>query len=117
MANTNFTPNSFTAKPPDAFAERHPELLRQLREVLAKYPVKAAYLFGSYARGDERPDSDVDIYVQVDYEEGRFGLMQLSALMLELEARSGKKVDVGTQMDERLYRFAADDLTLIYSAS
>ena len=64
------TPESITARPPDAFAARHPRLLRQLRAVLAKYPVKAAYLFGSYARGDERPDSDVDVYVEIDRSQG-----------------------------------------------
>lgn len=30
-------------------------------DVLKKYPLKLAYLYGSYAKGTQRPDSDVDI--------------------------------------------------------
>lgn len=46
-----------------------PPSLREQREVLAKcleamdrvLPLKAVYLFGSHARGEARPDSDVDL--------------------------------------------------------
>ena len=39
-------------------------MVARLREILSKYPsVKLAYLFGSYARGDARPLSDLDIAV------------------------------------------------------
>lgn len=31
--------------------------------VLKKYPVKLAYVYGSYAKGTARPDSDIDIAV------------------------------------------------------
>jgi predicted nucleotidyltransferase len=31
--------------------------------VLKRYPVKLAYVYGSYAKGIERPDSDIDIAV------------------------------------------------------
>ncbi|MFW5659442.1 MAG: nucleotidyltransferase family protein [Bacteroidota bacterium] len=107
------TPESFTARSPEAFARRHPQLLRQLREVLAKHPVKAAYLFGSYARGDERPDSDLDLYVQVDYEQG-FGLSELYNLNRDLEAAIQPQIDIGTQLNDRLLMYAQDDFTLIY---
>ncbi|MEJ7672458.1 MAG: nucleotidyltransferase domain-containing protein [Chitinophagaceae bacterium] len=29
-------------------------------------PVKEVYLFGSYARGDAKEDSDVDLIVEID---------------------------------------------------
>lgn len=29
--------------------------------VLAQYDVSVAYLFGSFARGEQRPDSDIDL--------------------------------------------------------
>lgn len=42
-----------------------------MREVLADYfknqPVKKAWLFGSFARGEETPLSDVDILVSLDH--------------------------------------------------
>ena len=41
--------------------------LEQLKELIApiaeKYRLSAVYLFGSYARGEQTPDSDVDLYV------------------------------------------------------
>lgn len=44
-------------------------LAEQVREALAPLPfVRRVMLFGSVARGDERPDSDVDIFVLVDHE-------------------------------------------------
>ena len=110
------TPDTFTAKSPDAFAARHPELLAQLRAVLSQYPqVKAAYLFGSYARGDERPDSDVDVYVQIDHSKGQFGLFELYDLNADVSNAVATKVDIVTSMRGLLLEYASDDLTLIYS--
>jgi predicted nucleotidyltransferase len=41
------------------------DLLGQLSDALRSTPVDAARLFGSFARGDERSDSDVDLYVEL----------------------------------------------------
>lgn len=47
-------------------------LARELRETLAGFrPVKAAWLYGSAARGDDRPGSDVDIAIAVEGDVGR----------------------------------------------
>ena len=44
---------------------------RTMKKTIAEYfktqPVVKAWLFGSYARGEETPDSDVDILVALDY--------------------------------------------------
>lgn len=40
-------------------------LIEQIREVLRTEPVSKAWLFGSYSRGEETLDSDVDILVQM----------------------------------------------------
>jgi predicted nucleotidyltransferase len=48
-------------------------------------------IFGSVARGDQHPDSDVDFLV--DFEPGR-SLLDLTGLWLDLEAVLGCKVDV-----------------------
>lgn len=43
------------------------KLLQQQKSELAQiYGVKRLALFGSYARGDQREDSDVDVIVEVD---------------------------------------------------
>ena len=42
-----------------------------MTQLIAEYfktqPVLKAWLFGSYSRGEERPDSDVDILVALDH--------------------------------------------------
>ena len=44
-----------------------------MKEKISEYfktqPVLKAWLFGSFARGEERPDSDVDILVALDYDQ------------------------------------------------
>jgi predicted nucleotidyltransferase len=47
--------------------DRRDEIIDRLRAVLTRRPeVREAYLFGSWARGEARPNSDVDVAVYVD---------------------------------------------------
>jgi predicted nucleotidyltransferase len=48
-------------------------------------------LFGLAARGDDRPDSDIDLLVDFDEDSSLFDLMRMSR---ELEALLGRAVDV-----------------------
>ena len=48
-------------------------------------------MFGSVARGDARPDSDVDFLVEL---EPRRTVLDLSGLILDLEETLGRKIDV-----------------------
>jgi predicted nucleotidyltransferase len=50
-------------------------------------------VFGSVARGDERPDSDIDLLVELAPGTRPFELLVLGA---ELEDALGVKVDIGT---------------------
>jgi predicted nucleotidyltransferase len=43
------------------------ELINKLTPIFRKYPIKRAALFGSYARGEQIDDSDVDIFLEIDY--------------------------------------------------
>ena len=58
-----------------------------------KYGVQSLSLFGSVARNEARPDSDVDLLVEFHRPVGLFGLV---ALQEYLEALFGCKVDLGT---------------------
>jgi len=62
-----------------------------LRNKLQKRGVLKASVFGSYARGEQRPDSDLDILVE--YAEG-VSLFDHFDLKDDLEKLTGKKVDV-----------------------
>ncbi len=41
-------------------------LHESVRKIVRRVPAHAIYLFGSYARGEQRPDSDIDLLVVVD---------------------------------------------------
>lgn len=42
----------------------------QLIPYFQSQPVKRAYMFGSVARGEQTASSDIDILVELDYEQG-----------------------------------------------
>ena len=42
------------------------EMTKTIAEYFKTQPVLRAWLFGSFSRGEERPDSDVDILVALD---------------------------------------------------
>ena len=67
-------------------------LLRQHREELRKrFGVKSLAIFGSVARGEAGPESDVDILVEFESPPGFDGYM---ALKFYLEDLLGRKVDL-----------------------
>jgi uncharacterized protein len=74
----------------DTLIEEHREEIKRLAALRGASRVR---IFGSRARGDARPDSDVDILV--DLEKGRSALA-LGGLLMDLQDLLGKKVDVVT---------------------
>lgn len=69
------------------------EIKRKAVPVLKKAKVRRASVFGSYARGEARKRSDVDILI---VRPRGMGLFELVHLERELKEAIGKKVDVGT---------------------
>ncbi len=71
------------------------ELLKDRREdilrVAAQHGAQKVRVFGSAARGDDGPDSDLDFLVE--FEEGR-SLLDVTALWQDLEELLGRKVDI-----------------------
>ena len=63
----------------------------QIVSIAAARGARNLRVFGSVARGDARPDSDVDFLV--DFEPGR-SVLDLSELILDLEELLGRRVDV-----------------------
>jgi predicted nucleotidyltransferase len=66
---------------------------RAILELATRHGARNVRVFGSVARGDDRPDSDVDLLV--DVEPGR-SLLDVIALEQDLEALLGRTVDVQT---------------------
>ena len=67
--------------------------LKLIAPILSKYEVRHASLFGSYARGEARPESDLDILVELPDDKS---LLDLVGLKLDLEEAVGLSVDVVT---------------------
>lgn len=61
--------------------------------ILKKYEVKRASLFGSIVRGEMTSESDLDLLVEF---EGKKSLLDLAGLKIELEEKLKCKVDVLT---------------------
>jgi len=74
----------------DRLIEEHREEIKHLATLRGASRVR---IFGSRARGEARPDSDVDILV--DLEKGRSALA-LGGLLMDLQDLLGKRVDVVT---------------------
>ena len=77
-------------------------------------PVLKAWLFGSFARGEETPLSDVDLLVQ--YEEDGINLLKHAAMVCELEKLLDRPVDIvedGT-LRPRVRESVNQDRRLIY---
>jgi uncharacterized protein len=68
----------------------------RLDEICRKYQVEFLGVFGSVARGEDRPDSDVDLLVSF-VPESRVSLLELVQMEGELELMLGKKVDLVTR--------------------
>jgi hypothetical protein len=73
------------------------ELLKDRREdilrIAAQHGAYNVRVFGSVARGEARPDSDVDLLVEM--EAGR-SLLDLGGLLMDLQALLDREVDVVT---------------------
>ena len=57
-------------------------------------PVLKAWLFGSYARGEETPNSDIDILFEPNYSAGAFALFTMGGFYVDLKELLGKEVDL-----------------------
>lgn len=68
------------------------ELKNKILEVTKNYPVKKITLFGSRARGDNKPDSDVDLLFE--FFEPYVSLIMLSGLKIDLQEKLNLNVDV-----------------------
>jgi predicted nucleotidyltransferase len=71
-------------------------------------------LFGSFARGEEHPESDIDILVKF---KETISLLDLVRIHNELSQKLGKKIDLVTEpslKNERFKKHIYKDLRIIY---
>jgi predicted nucleotidyltransferase len=67
------------------------EIKKKIIPILKKFNVTKAGIFGSYARGENKKKSDVDILAEID---NKYSLFEVIGLKIELEKAVKKKVDL-----------------------
>ena len=94
------------------------ETTKKIVHVLQEFPaVKKAWLLGSYARGEDTPESDIDLLIEV-YRENRFTLFDIAEIQEHLRQVMNRNVDVvmlralAPHVKERIRK----DQKLIYKA-
>jgi len=89
------------------------EIKNIVSEISKRHGVERIFLFGSYARGDAKPDSDLDFRI----DKGRIrGLFALGGLYADLQDAFGVPVDLLTteSLDEAFRKEISSEEIQIY---
>jgi predicted nucleotidyltransferase len=70
------------------------EIKTRVAPIARQYELSHAWLFGSYARGEATPDSDVDICIE---KQGPFGFFGFPGLYADLQDSLEKAIDIVTK--------------------
>jgi predicted nucleotidyltransferase len=70
-------------------------LIEPEKEALRSRGVSALYVFGSVARGEAGPDSDVDVFIEIEPGK-RFHVIDLANVYNRLTSALGTEVDIVT---------------------
>ena len=68
-------------------------MIETICEYFKTQPVLKAWIFGSYARGEETPESDVDILVVFD-DSKPVGLMKIANMYVNLKKLLQREIDL-----------------------
>lgn len=90
-------------------------ITKVVKEFFETKPVDKVWLFGSYARGDQSSDSDIDLLIR--FKEGQIpSLLKYAGMVIELEELFNLHVDL--VKDDTVYPeiapFIEKDKVLIY---
>ena len=66
-------------------------LKKQIMGILDKYPVSKAAIFGSFARGEENKDSDIDLLIETSKPVSMFVILKMEK---ELGQITKRKIDI-----------------------
>lgn len=70
------------------------EMFSATQKYLATIPILRAWVFGSFARGEETPSSDLDLLVDYDFTSKKISLLDTIRYKLDLEKIIGREVDL-----------------------
>lgn len=84
--------------------------LEELRQILKDHGVISASVFGSYARGENNQDSDLDLLVKLNDSSSLYDLIDLQRV---LEGTINHKVDITTKLHPRFEPYITPNLVNI----
>ena len=89
----------------------------KVAEICRKYQVRELAVFGSAARGEMRPDSDIDLPVEFE-PEARVGLFEFAAMEREFAELLARKVDLVSKrgLKARVRPYVLKDARVVYAA-
>lgn len=92
------------------------KMIEKIRQYLSTQPVKKAWLFGSFSRGEESETSDVDILVEFDRTGKPVILLTYARIWKELREHLRREVDLmeGGTLKPYAAKSANHDKCLIY---
>lgn len=87
-----------------------------IAEYFATQPILKAWLFGSFARGEQNSKSDVDILFEPDYVSKPFTLFTMGGIYMDLKELLGRDIDlVATgSLSPTMEKYVEKDKILIY---
>ena len=90
------------------------EIQKKLSPILRDYGIKRAAVFGSASRGEDKPESDVDLLVDLGNQ--TMGMFEYMKFIERLEQGLNRKVDLVTEkgLNKFLRPYILPDLKVIY---
>ena len=92
------------------------DIIPVIKSYFRDKPVVRAWIFGSCSRGEETPESDIDILVDYDETNGALSILKIGGMLMDLSDLVGRRVDlVESQGIKDFARASVDqDKILIY---
>lgn len=70
------------------------QTIKVIHDYMASKPVVKAWIFGSFARGEEKTQSDIDILFVPDFEQSSFTLLTQGGMYEDLKQLLGREVNL-----------------------
>lgn len=90
------------------------EFKRISEPILVEYQIKRSAVFGSFARGEQKNNSDIDLLIE--FKPGAGGLLEMVRLKRALEKATAVEIDLGTfnSLNKLIRSAVKKDLIQIY---
>jgi len=90
------------------------EIINRLASGIKNFEaIHSAWIYGSFSRGDDSPESDIDVAIKADE---KFSYFDLAEVKFQLEKQVNRKIDIGffDTFKPYILDYVKPDLKLIY---